>query len=76
MLNEICSKSSVENITKAINALDDVYKDVITMHFLYDMNISEIADVFNRNNSTVRTQLARGKAKLCELLKKEGFKND
>jgi len=73
LLNEVCEKSSIEAITKAINSLDDVYKDVITMHFLYDMSIKEIADVFNRNTSTIRTQLSRGKSKLCELLKKEGF---
>jgi len=73
LLNEVCEKSSIEAITKAINSLEDVYKDVITMHFLYDMSIKEIADVFNRNTSTIRTQLSRGKSKLCELLKKEGF---
>lgn len=74
LLDEICEKSSVETIKKAINELDDVYKDVITMHFLYDMNIQEISNLFGRNASTIRTQLSRGKTKLCELLKKEGVR--
>ncbi len=74
LLNEICSKLEVETIVKAITALDDIYKDVITMYFLYDMSVEEIGELFGRNSSTIRTQLSRGKAKLCELLKKEGVR--
>ena len=73
LFNEICEKSSVEAIKKALLQLDETYKDVITMHFLYDMSVGEISNVFGRNSSTIRTQLSRGKSKLCELLKKEGF---
>lgn len=75
LLDEVCAAESAEKIREAISKLDTVYKDVLTMYFLYDMRASEIAQLYNRSTATVRKQILRGKQKLCDLLK-EGLKND
>lgn len=71
LLDEICNDETFETVKKVINNLDDIYKDVLTMHYVYDMSVPQISELFDRNKSTVKKQLLRGKKILCENLKKE-----
>lgn len=59
------------NVVNAIVALDDKYKDVLYYHFVMDMTVNETAKSLDRNVSTVKQQLVRGKKLLINSLKDE-----
>lgn len=63
---------SVEQIKKAIEALPEGYRIVITLRLLEDMEYEEIARVLGINESSVRSQYARGIAKLKSELRVKG----
>ncbi|MGN1132532.1 MAG: RNA polymerase sigma factor [Ruminococcus sp.] len=65
----ICDKADVESIKKVIDGMDDIYRDVLTMYFLYEMSAGQIASLFSRKEETVRKQLFRGKQILRDMLK-------
>lgn len=71
LLDKVCKDETFETVKKVISNLDDIYKDVLTMHYVYDMSVTQISELFDRNKSTVKKQLLRGKKILCENLKKE-----
>lgn len=63
-----------ENYNAVVNAilnLDDTYRDVMFYHFVQEMKINEIADLLEKNKSTVKQQLVRGKKILLEMIEKE-----
>ena len=68
-VKNICDKDEVDNIKKVIGGMDDIYKDVLTMYFLYEMSTRQIASLFSRKEETVRKQLYRGKQILRDMLK-------
>lgn len=55
---------SVEQIKKVIESLPEGYRIVITLRLLEDMEYEEIARVLGINESSVRSQYARGIARL------------
>lgn len=55
---------SVEQIKKVIESLPEGYRIVITLRLLEEMEYEEIARVLGINESSVRSQYARGIAKL------------
>lgn len=69
-----CKLEISENYNEVVNAirkLNDTYRDVMFYHYVYEMKISEIADLLGRKKSTVQQQLVRGKKLLVELLETE-----
>lgn len=68
-VNDICDKEEAENIKKIIDGMEDIYRDVLTMYFLYEMSTVQIASLFSRKEETVRKQLYRGKQILRDMLK-------
>ena len=65
--NEIRLK--VELVKKAIMALPDGYRTVLTLYLLEGYDHEEIAGILNLAESTTRSQYIRGKQKLLQLLK-------
>lgn len=58
-----------EEIRQLINKLDDKYFKLIMLHYYYDLDLKEIAEIYNINYSTVRTIHRRGIEKLKMLFK-------
>ena len=56
----------IEKIKKCIIEVPDRYRDVLSLHYLFDFSAREISDMLNIPPSTVHTKIQRGK----KLLKK------
>lgn len=69
LIENLCDKESVKNIKKIIDDMDEIYRDVLTMYFLYEMSVKKIASLFSRKEETIRKQLYRGKQILRDSLK-------
>ena len=48
------------DLREELDKLKDDYKSVITMKYLHDMKISDIAKVVGKSENTVKTNLRRG----------------
>ena len=71
LLDEICRKESYNEIITAILSLDERYRDVLTLYYLNDLSLSEIASLQGTKENTVKQQLYRGRRKLIDTIKKE-----
>ena len=71
LLDEICRKESYNEIVSAILVLEERYRDVLTLYYLNDFSLSEIADLMGVKENTVKQQLFRGRRKLINTLTKE-----
>ena len=76
LLDEICRKESYNEIVSAILALEERYRDVLTLYYLNDLSVSEIASLQGVKENTVRQQLFRGRRKLINIINKEDKKNE
>ncbi|WP_100065994.1 RNA polymerase sigma factor [Miniphocaeibacter massiliensis] len=64
---------NIENeVEKAILSLPDIYSDIIYLKYVQGYSNSEIANLFNLKEGTVRQRLNRGKEKLKEFLSEKG----
>ena len=71
VLDKYCSKETILAIVEIIRAMDDTYRDVLSLHFLNGLSAVEIADVLHRKAPTIRQQLRRGKKILISVLKEK-----
>jgi len=69
--NETEIEYSVAGIKRAIVALPDGYRTVLSLYLLEGYDHGEIAEIMQVTPSTVRTQYKRGKQRLLQLLEKE-----
>jgi RNA polymerase sigma-70 factor (ECF subfamily) len=53
-----------QQVKKLLHKLSDSEKEVLTMRFMDELKIGEIANVLNKNESTVKTLLYRGLQKM------------
>lgn len=60
---------SVEEVKEAIAKLPEGYRMVLTLHFIEEYDHEEIASMLGITPSTSRSQLARAKQKLIEIIK-------
>jgi RNA polymerase sigma-70 factor, ECF subfamily len=58
--------SELEETLKKIHELDDYSKDVLLMRFVDGLENNEIAEILNKDEGTIRTQLSRALKKLRE----------
>jgi RNA polymerase sigma factor (sigma-70 family) len=61
----------VKRIHKAIQALPDGYRVVLSLHLIEGYDHEEISQILHISNSASRTQYLRAKNKLKEILKKQ-----
>ena len=61
-----------EQIIQAICSLNDIYKDVLTLMYVNDLNISQIADILNISYHAAQKRIKRGEKLLIQILKEKG----
>lgn len=71
LLDKICTRENFRAVVSAILALDEKYRDVLSLYYLNELTVSEIAVTLSRNESTVKQQLSRGRKKLINNIEKE-----
>lgn len=59
------------NLYHAVMKLDKNYRTVVYLYYYEDYSTKEIAKMLNKNESTVRSQLARARKKLKNILLEE-----
>jgi RNA polymerase sigma-70 factor (ECF subfamily) len=59
----------IEEVRKAIQALPDGYRTVLSLYLLEGYDHEEISEILQVAHATVRTQYVRAKRKLLDLLK-------
>jgi RNA polymerase sigma-70 factor (ECF subfamily) len=67
--DEVLSKLSVDSIVEEIIKLPVIYKDVLYLSYVEDLNTQEISQLINISNEAVKKRLQRGRKKLSEHLK-------
>ena len=55
----------------SLTFFDEKYRDVLSLYYLNELTVSEIADLLSRKEGTVKQQLARGRHKLINMIEKE-----
>ncbi|MBE8715209.1 RNA polymerase sigma factor [Sphingobacterium hungaricum] len=73
MEEEVLFANKVEDIKKAISALPDGYRTIISLHLFEDMSQDEIAKELGLSPGTVRSQYHRAKKKIVESLKERMY---
>ncbi len=68
---EIFEEPEENRLADALFRLPPKYRDVIHLHYYEGYKTEEIAEILGRKPATVRSQLARAREKLAELLKEE-----
>ncbi len=58
----------VIDLHRALRGLPLRYRAVLTLHYLLDMSVREVADELGLPQETVKSQLARGRRRLAEAL--------
>lgn len=71
LLDKICTRENFKTVVSAILALDEKYRDVLSLYYLNELTVSEIAVTLSRKESTVKQQLSRGRRKLISNIEKE-----
>ncbi|MCR5636429.1 MAG: sigma-70 family RNA polymerase sigma factor [Clostridiales bacterium] len=61
-----------EQIIKAICSLNDIYKDVLTLMYVNNLDIARIADTLDISYHTAQKRIKRGEKLLIEILKEKG----
>jgi RNA polymerase sigma-70 factor (ECF subfamily) len=67
--DENADEWSVEAIKQKLNELPDGYRIILSMRLFEDCSFGDIAGALKIKESTVRSQFARGRQKLVQLLK-------
>ncbi len=76
MLDRVCERESVESIVRAILSLSEKYRDVLSLYYLNECTVSQIADILGRKETTVKQQLSRGRKKLIDIIEKGDDSNE
>lgn len=66
----------VDEIVSKIESLPEIYKDVLILKYLQELDNKEISNILNIKANTLRKRLERAKIILAELLEKEDECND
>jgi len=57
----ITSRTEYEKVVQALLSMDEPYREIMYYHFVMDMSVPEAARFLDRNISTAKKQLVRGK---------------
>lgn len=66
---EAGEKEDYSEVYEAVKSLPKKYREVIHLFYYEELRIQEIASVLERNEATIKTQLARGRKLLNDKLK-------
>ena len=67
-----------DDLLKILNQIDRSLRLTVTLYYVDEMSVKEIAEMLEIPAGTVKSRLSRAREKLCEILKKEGseFKDE
>ena len=63
-----CDADTYMDLYKAIEQLRPEYREVIKLYYLDDLSVKEIAQILNKNENTIKTQLFRARDTLKSVL--------
>ena len=69
MINSIESGIEAAQLIKNLNKLKQEYRDVLTMRYMDELTYSEIAEILNKSQLTVRVTIHRATKKLKDIMK-------
>jgi RNA polymerase sigma-70 factor (ECF subfamily) len=69
--DKIGEKIEIENIIAALKKLKQEYREVITLRYVDELDISEISEITGKGGVAIRVTLHRGLKKLKDLLEKK-----
>ena len=75
-LNDIEQAEEQQLVRKAIQSLPAQDREIFLRYYYYAQTIQEISCDMAINESTIKTRLRRGRAKLKEILTRKGFINE
>lgn len=64
-------KSNFEAIEETLRQLKDIYREVIVLHYLNELSVTEVSQIINRSRGATRVLLHRGVKTLKELLEEK-----
>ena len=70
-IDSLIDKLTFEQAVECIVKLDDLYRDVLYLHYVRDMSARQIARELALNRKTVETRILRGKKLLAAIMKGE-----
>ncbi len=71
LIDELCTKENYRAVVRAILALPEKYRDVLSLYYLNELTVTEIAVTLSLKENTVKQQLARGRKLLINSIEKE-----
>lgn len=71
-MDALCKKAEYTEVVRAIEKLDDIYRDALYYHFVLDLPIQKISKLLGRNPQTIKKQIYRGKKILLAILSEKG----
>jgi RNA polymerase sigma factor (sigma-70 family) len=74
-LSQLLLASRNESLSEAIQQLDYIYREAITLFYYNEMSVREIVDQLGINENTIKARLSRGRSILRGILIKEGIAN-
>ena len=73
-LEQILDDEKKRLLMQAVSKLSDIYREPIMLHYFSGMNYSEIADLLNLTEWTIKSRMSRARTQLMELMGEEnGF---
>lgn len=69
--SEYLTKSTMEQIVAAIQQLNPIYRDIVTLKYLHDLSVNEIATLLDVPKDTAKKRLQRGRSLLKAAFKEE-----
>ncbi|MGF0008815.1 RNA polymerase sigma factor [Eubacteriales bacterium SGI.150] len=75
-LNDVEQAEEQQLVRKAIQSLPEQDQEIFLRYYYYAQTIQEISLGMAINESTIKTRLRRGRAKLKEILTRKGFVNE
>ena len=66
--NELIENETIISLVNTIQRMPYLQRDVLVLYLIHELTVSEIAIVLNRNKSTIRSQINRGRKILKKIL--------
>lgn len=72
-IEELQIKDNYDRVVKAISRLDEIYSVTLSLIYVEEMTVSEAAAFMGVPEKTVYTRLERGRRRLLEIMKEDGY---
>lgn len=73
LFETVAASQDYERLLSAIEALPSIYREVLMLRYVHQLETKHISKLLNRPRSTVQKQLSRAKKLLSQFYQKEDF---